>query len=95
MWTKGSGMNSVNPPVRFCTSRVRTMCLAQCTGCSMLPNMIVMLERSPTEWAISWHSSHSLVVTLSGHSTSRMESSRISAAVPGSDARPASFIRRR
>ena len=47
-------MNSVNPPVRFCRSRVRTMCLAQCTGCSMLPNMIVMLDLSPTEWAVSW-----------------------------------------
>ncbi|CAB4590876.1 unannotated protein [freshwater metagenome] len=93
MCTKGNGMNSVKPPVRFCRSRVRTMWRAQWVGFSMLPNMMVMFECSPTSWATRWHSSHSSVFTLSGHNTARASSSRISAAVPGSDARPASFMR--
>ena len=47
MCTNGSGTNSVNPPVSFCRSRVRTMWRAQCTGCSTEPNMIVMFESQP------------------------------------------------
>ena len=62
---------------------LRTMCRAQCIGCSMAPNMIVMFERRPTEWAVRWASSHSSVFTLSGQRVARISSSRISAAVPG------------
>ena len=50
--------------------------------------MIVTFDRSPTRWAVRWASSHSAVVTLSGHRTARTSSSRISAAVPGSVRRP-------
>ena len=53
--------------------------------------MIVTFERSPTECAIRCASSHSSVLTLSGQMMARTSSSRISAAVPGSVARPASF----
>ena len=61
------------------------------TGCSTAPNMIVMFERSPTLCATRWHSSHSSVLILSGHRIARTGSSRISAAVPGSDRSPASI----
>ena len=50
--------------------------------------MIVMFERRPTPWAVRWASSHSSVLILSGQSTARTSSSRISAAVPGSVFRP-------
>ena len=53
--------------------------------------MIVTFERSPTECAVRCASSHSSVLTLSGQMIARTSSSRISAAVPGSVARPASF----
>ncbi len=55
--------------------------------------MMVMLERSPTSWAVRCASSHSSVFTLSGQSTARTSSSRISAAVPGSEPSPASLRR--
>ncbi len=64
MCTKGSGTNSVKPPVTFCRARVRTMWRAQDRGCSTAPNMIVTFERSPTSWAVRWASSHSLGVDL-------------------------------
>ena len=57
--------------------------------------MMVTLERIPSAWAVRWASSHSSVVILSGHRTWRISSSRISAAVPGSERRPASFARRK
>ena len=50
--------------------------------------MIVAVERRPTPCAVSCTSSHWPVVTLSGQSVRRTSSSRISAAVPGSEARP-------
>ena len=68
---------------------------AQLTGCSTEPNMIVTFERRPTPWAVRWASSHSSVVTLSRQMIARTSSSRISAAVPGSVASPASISRRR
>jgi hypothetical protein len=95
MCTNGSGTNSVNPPVSACRSRVRSRCLAQFRGRSTCPNMMVMLERSPTEWATRWTSSHSSVVTLSGQMIARTSSSRISAAVPGRLARPFRLSRSR
>ena len=93
MCTKGSGTNSVKPPVSRCRARVRTMWRAQLTGCSTEPNMIVTLERRPTLCAVRCASSHSSVETLSGHRTARTSSSRISAAVPGSVFRPTSLRR--
>ncbi len=71
MWTKGSGTNSVNPPVSRCRSRVRMRWAAQLRGCSTAPNMIVTFERSPTACAARWTSSHWSVVILSGQSTAR------------------------
>ena len=95
MWTNGRGTNSVNPPVSACRARVRSRCRAHDTGCSMAPNMMVMFDRSPMEWATRWASSHSSVSILSGQRTARTPSSRISAAVPGRVARPAAFSRPR
>ena len=63
---------------------------AQLRGCSTAPNMMVTFERSPTECAARCTSSHWSVVILSGQSTARTESSRISAAVPGRVLSPAS-----
>ena len=91
MCTNGNGTNSVKPPVSFWTARVRTRWRATCSGRSTCPNMIVTFERSPTECAVRWASSHSSVSILSGQMMARTSSSRISAAVPGSVARPASF----
>ena len=50
--------------------------------------MIVTFERSPTRCAASCTASHCSVVTLSGQITARTSSSRISAAVPGSEPSP-------
>ena len=75
--------------------RVRTMCFAQCSGRSTLPNMIVTFDLSPSECAISCTCSHSWVDILSGQINARISSERISAAVPGSDRRPASLSRTR
>ena len=72
---------------------MRTMWRAQLTGCSTEPNMMVMFDRRPTECAVRCASSHSSVETLSGQSTARTSSSRISAAVPGSVLSPASLSR--
>ena len=91
MCTNGSGTNSVKPPVSRCSARVTTMCRAQLCGCSTDPNMIVMLDRNPTVWAVRCASSHSSVEILSGQRMARTSSSRISAAVPGSVLSPASF----
>ena len=94
MCTKGSGTNSVKPPVSFCSARVRTRWRATCTGRSTVPSMIVTFDRSPTSCAVRCASSHSSVFTLSGQITARTSSSRISAAVPGSVASPASLSTR-
>ena len=67
MCTKGSGTNSVNPPVSRCRSRVRIMWRAHERGCSTAPNMMVTLDRRPTWWAVRWAKSHSSVLILSGH----------------------------
>ena len=77
--------NSVKPPVSSWSARVRRRWRAHDRGGSTAPNMIVTFERRPTPWAVRWASSHSSVVILSGHRIARTSSSRISAAVPGSD----------
>ena len=48
MCTKGSGTNSVSPPVRCCSSRRAAKCLAQDAGPSQCPNMMVDVVRRPT-----------------------------------------------
>src|SRR5438093_1068067 len=45
MCTKGSGTNSVKPPLRRCWSRTRSRCRAQLRGPSTWPNMIVAVDR--------------------------------------------------
>ena len=91
IWTKGSGTNSVIPPVRSWSRLMCRRCLAQCTGCSICPYIIVLVVRSPTLCASSSTRNHSSVLILSGQSVARTSSSRISAAVPGSVLSPASF----
>ena len=57
-------------------------------GFSMCPNIIVAVERRPTPCAVRMTCSHCAVETLSGQRMRRTSSSRISAAVPGSEPRP-------
>src|SRR5690606_19470324 len=95
MATKGSGTNSVMPPVRACRSRMRSRWRAQWMGRSTWPNMMVAVVLRPTPWAVSMTSSHSRVLTLSGQRMARTSSSSTSAAVPGREPRPASLRRRR
>ena len=52
---------------------------------------MVEVLRMPHSWAVSMTSHHCAVVSLLRESTRRTESSRISAAVPGSVSRPFSF----
>ena len=95
MWTKGSGTNSVKPPVRRWIWRSTSRWLAQERGPSMWPIIIVVVARRPSSWAVIITSAHSAVRTLSGHRWARTRSSRISAAVPGRVPRPASRRRAR
>ncbi len=90
MCTYGSGTNSVMPPVRSCRSRRASRCRAQWPMRSTWPNMIVDVVESPISWAVAIVDSQAAVSTLSGQIMRRTSSSRISAAVPGSVARPAS-----
>jgi hypothetical protein len=53
--------------------------------------MIVAVVLMPRRWAFSTTSNHCAVLILSGQMTARTSSSRISAAVPGNEPRPASF----
>ena len=48
MWTKGSGTNSVNPPVRRWISRITSRWFAQAIGSSICPNMIVDVDLKPS-----------------------------------------------
>ena len=48
-----SGTNSVNPPVRSCSSRTTRMCSASSHGSSMWPNITVTVERMPSAWEAS------------------------------------------
>ena len=95
MCTNGSGTNSVKPPVSFCSVAGAHEVAGDVHRPLDVPNMIVTFERSPTECAVRCASSHSSVLTLSGQMTARTSSSRISAAVPGSVARPGVLQRAR
>ena len=57
--------------------------------------MIVAVVRIPSRCAVSMTSSHCAVLILSGQMIARTSSSRISAAVPGNEPRPASLQLRR
>ena len=63
-------------------------------GASTWPYMMVEVVRRPSACAARTTSSHCAVLILSGQMTARTSSSRISAAVPGSVPRPASFSSR-
>ncbi|GIS99482.1 MAG: hypothetical protein CM1200mP26_11950 [Acidimicrobiales bacterium] len=76
------------PPVSSWRSRHRNRWRTQCSGRSMDPYIMVTLDRMPTACAVRWASNHSSVLILSGHSSARTSSSRISAAVPGTSADP-------
>ena len=71
--------------------RVRTRrWLTQCRGLSTWPYIIVEVVGMPTRWAVETTSIQVRVGSLPLVSTQRTSSSRISAAVPGSEPRPAS-----
>ena len=94
MCTKGSGTNSVKPPVSRWRSRVRSRCVAQLVGTLDRAEhdrdvRAQARRRGPTRCT----SSHWSLLILSGQSMARTSSSRISAAVPGSVLSPASFRR--
>ncbi len=88
-----SGTNSVNPPVRSCSSRTTRMCSASSHGSSMWPNITVTVERSPAACAASMISTHRATGSLLGEMRWRTPSCRTSAAVPGVEPRPASLRR--
>ena len=88
-----SGTNSVKPPVRSCSSRTTRMCSASSSGVSMWPNMTVTVERRPTRWAASMISTQRATGSLLGLIRCRTSSSSTSAAVPGTESRPASASR--
>jgi hypothetical protein len=79
----------VKPPVSLLQRAGAQQVAGPVLGMLDEPNMIVTLERSPTRWAVRWALEPLVgVEILSGQSTARTSSSRISAAVPGSDAGP-------
>jgi len=45
------GMNAVKPPVSSWSARTRSRCATIASGVSMLPNIIVAVDRSPCRWA--------------------------------------------
>ena len=91
MWTKGSGTNSVKPPVRLQVAQRAAD--AAPSDCGPL-DMAVHDGRRRAQadaCAARCTSSHCAVLSLSGQITARTSSSRISAAVPGRVPRPASL----
>ncbi|OPY37549.1 MAG: hypothetical protein A4E40_01383 [Methanoregulaceae archaeon PtaU1.Bin059] len=91
-WMKLSGTNSVNPPVSSWISLMISRCRARSSTVSQWPYMMVAVDGIPREWASLIIRTHSAVDTLPGQITARTPSTRISAAVPQRDPRPASFI---
>src|SRR3984957_11823519 len=90
-WMNGSRTNSVKPPVRSCTDRITRRCPTQCAGVSTCPYIIVEEVRRPSSCAVLMTSIQTEAGSLPLVSTQRTSSSRISAAVPGSESRPASL----
>ena len=66
MWTKGSGTNSVKPPVSACRSRSASRCFAHELEVSTCPYMMVEVVRNPAWWAARCTSSHCAGVDLVG-----------------------------
>ncbi len=90
-WTNGSSTNSLNPPVRSWMDFSSLMCATQCDGVSTCPYIIVDVVGMPISCAVVTTSIHWSVGSFPLVSTQRTSSSRISAAVPGSESTPASF----
>lgn len=88
--TNGSSTNSEKPPVSSCSRLISLMCRTQCRWLSTCPYIIVAVVGMPTRWAVVMTSIHSAAGSLPLVSTQRTSSSRISAAVPGSESTPAS-----
>ncbi|CAM5682618.1 hypothetical protein SGLAM104S_00824 [Streptomyces glaucescens] len=88
---KGRVTNSVKPPVRcWMPARVRKW-PSQWRGWSTWPYIMVEEERRPSSWAVVITSIQVAVGSLPLVRIQRTSSSRISAAVPGRESRPASF----
>jgi hypothetical protein len=89
----GSRTNSVKPPVRSWTDRITRRCPTQCAGVSTCPYIIVAEVGRPSSCAVVTTSIQTEAGSLPLVSTQRTSSSRISAAVPGSESTPASLAR--
>ena len=81
----------MKPPVSSWIMRMRRRCATQCGGASTCPYMIVEVLRMPRPCAVRMICSHVSAGSFPLVSTHRTSSSRISAAVPGVDPRPARF----
>lgn len=93
---KGSVTNSVKPSTPFarasCCMRASVRKWpSQCRGWSTWPYIMVEEERMPSSCAVETTSIQSAVGSLPLVRTQRTSSSRISAAVPGMESRPASL----
>src|ERR1700720_3710883 len=86
--TNGSSTNSVKPPVRSWMPRITRRWPTQWAGVSTCPYIIVALVGMPSSCAVVMTSIHAAAGSLPLVSTHRTSSSRISAAVPGSEATP-------
>ena len=89
----GSSTNSVKPPVRSWIERITRRWPTQCPGLSTCPYIIVDEVGRPSSCAVVITSIHTEAGSLPLVSTQRTSSSRISAAVPGSELTPASLAR--
>ena len=81
----------MKPPVSSCSAASVRRCATQCAGVSTWPYIIVEVVGRPTRCAVRMISSQVAVGSLPLVSTQRTSSSRISAAVPGTESSPASF----
>jgi hypothetical protein len=93
VWMNGSSTNSVKPPVRSWIDLITRRWPTQCAGVSTCPYIIVDDVRRPSSCAVVITSIHTEAGSLPLVSTQRTSSSRISAAVPGSELTPASLAR--
>ncbi len=88
--TNGSSTNSVKPPVCSWIPRITRRWATQCAGVSTCPYIIVAEVGMPSLCAVVMTSIQAEAGSLPFVSTQRTSSSRISAAVPGSESTPAS-----
>ncbi len=92
-WMNGSRTNSVKPPVRSWIDLTTRRWPTQWAGASTCPYIIVAEVGRPSSWAVVITSIHTEAGSLPLVSSQRTSSSRISAAVPGSELTPASLAR--